>query len=216
MKQTLSDRCIFSVLVLLITLLPVQLVLAASPAEVTTLEAESKKSVVADDPGMDSSEEVPVLDDSSKIVKDEPGTTPVEETHLSTGAKVGIGVGAVALVGGIVALAGGGGGGSSSTSSNNPPTADQLVDAWQANANQPGSGLTYIGTYQLYQGGSLSYSVNISDGEQFAGGGSWSLVDYALTVRTDHGSVYTGSFAPGNITSVDLNSNTGWNLYLTR
>lgn len=219
MKYKKSERVILQILVVLTTIIPVQVTLAESVSKVETIEASAEKVVkVYDNASVIKADgevtaEVPVLEDESKKTKATTLPSPLKKTSLSTGAKVGIGVGAVVLVGGVIALAGGGGGGSSAPAT--PPTADSLVSAWQATANQPGSGLTYTGTYHLYQGGAISYAIYVSDGQQLAGGGSWSIEEYQLTIRTEH-SVYSGSFAPGNISSVDLNSNTGWNLFLTR
>ncbi|BHH84220.1 hypothetical protein [Desulforhopalus sp. 52FAK] len=223
MKYKKSKRVILQILVVLTTIIPVQVALAGSVSTVETIEANAEKVVKVNDnvsvtkADGEVTAEVPMLEDGSKKAKPTTQPIPSKKTSLSTGAKVGIGVGAVVLVGGVVALAGGSGGsGGGSSEPAGPPTADSLVSAWQATANQPGSGLTYTGTYHLYQSGAISYAVYISDGQQFAGGGSWTLEEYRLTIRTDHGSVYSGSFAPGNISSVDLNSNTGWNLFLTR
>lgn len=72
------------------------------------------------------------------------------------------------------------------------------------------------GRYQLFQGGSLAYDLYVSDGEHLTGGGSWSLSEYTLTMHTDHGSTYVGDFEAGKITTVSLNSNSGWGLTLSR
>lgn len=219
MKLKKSARFVLPFLLFAVALSPVQLSLAQTAAEVEILEANSKKIVKTDSEDAVVSEDVPVLDENSKTAKEDETLCGVEKTKLSRTAKVGIGVGAAVLVGGVVALAAGGGGsdgGGSSSSSSQPPTAEHLVDAWQATADQPGSGLTYTGTYQLYNGGAISYAVYISDGQQFSGGGRWTLEGYRLTIRTDHGSVYSGTLEPGNINTVDLNANTGWNLHLAR
>ncbi len=171
-------------------------------------------------------ETVPVVKDveTTETLEAVETVTPVgaeeeDASSLSTPVIIGIGVGAAVLIG--VAVAAGGGGSDSDSNSTvpvqtTPPTSDQLVSSWSADAIQPGSGLTYYGTYQLYQGGSLSYDIYISDGEHFAGGGSWSISEYTLTIYTDHGSRYVGDFAPGNINTVTMNSTTGWGLTLTR
>jgi len=135
-----------------------------------------------------------------------------------------IGLGAAVLVGGAVALGSSGGGGSDGPAtpatppaSPTPPTPDQLVSAWHAEASQVGSGLTYSGTYELFQGGGVAYNLYVSDGEHMVGGGGWRLDGYSLTIHTDHGSVYRGNLQPGNLRSVSLNaSNTGWSVTLTR
>lgn len=148
--------------------------------------------------------------------KQEVSSTKNDESSLSTPKLIGIGVGAAALIGGVAALGGGGGGGDGDVAVQTPPTSDQLVSAWHAEGNQPGSGLTYSGTFQLYQNGGLAYNLYVSDGEHLVGGGSWRLNGYTLYIRTDHGSVYSGNVPSGNVTSLSLNSNTGWNLTLTR
>jgi hypothetical protein len=151
----------------------------------------------------------------------------VESKGMSTPMLIGIGVGVAALAGGAIALGSGGGGsddgGGSATAapaapvvSQTPPTSDMVVSAWNAAASQQGSGLTYTGVYQLFQGGAVGYDILISDGEHLVGGGNWTLNGYTLTIRTDHGSRYVGNFQPGNITSVYLNANTGWSLHLAR
>jgi hypothetical protein len=160
------------------------------------------------------SAEVIVLEDTKK----QP-VPSAEESESSLSIPLMIGIGAAVLVGGGVAIAvgsGGGGGDSTPDVPQTPPTMDQLVAPWHAEGNQPGSGLTYSGTYHLYQGGSLGYDLQVSDGEHLVGGGSWRLDGYTLSLHTDHGSLYRGDFAPGNISTVSLNANTGWNLTLTR
>jgi len=157
---------------------------------------------------------------SEAIVLEETKKQPVpsEESESALSTPLMIGIGAAVLLGGAVALGSSGGGGGDSTPPADPipPTPDQLVAPWHAEGNQPGSGRTYSGTYHLYQGGSLGYDLHISDGDHLVGGGSWRLDGYTLSLHTDHGSLYRGDFVPGNITSVSLNANTGWNLVLTR
>jgi len=185
-------------LVAVLSFLPVQLALAQAAQatnkvdSVTTLKPEvHKKAVEAEETG-----------------------SVEEEFSLSTGTMIAIGAGAVVLVGGAIAL------GTDSSDSPppppTPPTADQLVNPWHAEGNQPGSGLTYTGTYHLYQGGALGYDLYVSNGQRLVGGGAWRIDHYTLSIHTDHGSLYRGDFAPGNLNSVNLNSNTGWNLTLTR
>lgn len=223
MNNKKLTRLLSPILVTLITFLPAQIALCQSATDVEKIEVESSKVIKVDKESTESekhettsSENVPVLKDESKKTAPEPEPPQVKKSSLSTGAIVGISAGAIVLVGAIAALSGGGGGGGESSSSSEPPTAEQLVSAWQATANQPGSGLTYNGTYQLFQGGSIWYDIYVSDGEHLTGNGSWSLVGYQLSIHTNHGSLYQGSFAAGNITSVSLNSNTGWNLNLSR
>jgi hypothetical protein len=169
----------------------------------------------------DEASETVVLKGKGKTV-----VAPPEEVDsgMSTPMMIGIGVGVAALAGGAVALGSSSGGGDDGgaapapavNQTDTPPAADQLVAAWDATANQPGSGLTYTGVYHLYQGGPVGYDILISDGEHLVGGGNWWLQGYTLTIITDHGSRYMGDFQPGNINSVDLNATTGWNLHLAR
>jgi hypothetical protein len=90
------------------------------------------------------------------------------------------------------------------------------VSAWHAAGEQPGSGRTYTGTYHLYDGGSIGYDINISSGEHYVGGGSWSINGYQLQINTDHGSHYGGSFSPGVYTVIRMSANTQWLLTLSR
>jgi len=158
---------------------------------------------------------------AKQIVLEDTKKQPVpaaEESESSLSTPLMIGIGVAVLVGGAVAIGSSGGGGGDSTPAvpQTPPTPDQLVAPWHAEGNQPGSGLTYSGTYHLYQGGGLGYDLRVSDGEHLVGGGSWRLDGYTLSLHTDHGSLYRGDFVPGNISTVSLNANTGWNLTLTR
>ncbi len=207
------------VLLMAIVLLPVQVALCQSTATVEKIEASTTKTIVkpvktdsVDQPA----EQVLVKKESSKKRVVSSPETETTESSLSTGAIIGISTGAVVLVGGAIALLSGGGSSDPPPPPPTPPTADQIVGAWNANASQAGSGLTYTGTYQLYQGGGVAYNIYISDGRHFVGGGSWKNVEYKLYVHTDHGSLYIGDFAPGNINSVTLNASNGWTLTLSR
>ncbi len=195
MKNKKIVPIVVMVLVTLISVLPVQITLCQAAEVAEKVETgKTKESVEPKD----------------TVETDDEEDTP----FFSTGMKIGIGVGAAVLLGGAIALGGDGGGGDSAPPV--PPTADELVSAWHADANQPGSGLTYSGTYHLYQGGGLGYDIYISNGQHLTGGGAWRIEGYNLSVHTDRGSLYRGTFAPGNIISVSLNSNTGWVLTLTR
>ena len=133
---------------------------------------------------------------------------------LSNNMMIGIGAGAAVLLGVAVAVDDGSGG--SDPAPVVPPTAAQLVDAWQAVGDQPGSGRTYTGTYHLYDGGSIGYDLQVSSGEHLVGTGSWRITDYYLEIHTDHGSLYSGQFTPGIYTSIHMNATSQWNLHLTR
>lgn len=114
-------------------------------------------------------------------------------------------------------LEGGSGGGEESTPavSDEPPPATKYVSAWNAAASSV-SGRTYTGVYQLYNGGSHGFTLVISDGERKVGGGRWEVTGYRLTLYNDTGSVYSGEFSPGNITSVTLYTATDSTLELSR
>jgi len=202
MKNTANSRLLMSMLVVTISLLPVQVSLcqaAATPESVPVeLPAEDKKVAVEE------TYNATVLERPLKI-----------KPFMSTGMMIGVGAGAVVLLGGAIAL-GSGGGGDDSSDPVVPPTMDQLVSPWSAVGNQPGSGRSYTGTFHLYSGGSLGYDLNVSSGEHLVGGGSWRINGYQLEVHTDHGSLYSGSFTPGNYSIIQMNANTQWNLTLTR
>ena len=133
---------------------------------------------------------------------------------LSNAMMIGVGTGAVVLLGVAVSMGGDSDGGGSAPVV--PPTADQLVDPWHAEGNQPGSGRTYVGTYHLYSGGVIGYDLQVSTGEHLVGTGSWSINEYLLQIQTDHGSLYSGQFTPGAYTSIDMNATSQWILRLTR
>lgn len=215
MKNKKTVLILLPLLVAALSFLPVQVALAQAAEvtkkadTVTTLKPTLHKKAVKENKPTEPQKPTSAIDNS---VDD---TVVVEEGFsLSTGTMIAIGAGAVVLLGGGIALA--------SDSSDppppppTPPTADQLVSPWHAEGNQPGSGLTYTGTYHLYQGGGLGYDLYVSNGQHLVGGGAWRIDHYTLYLHTDHGSRYTGNFAPGNINSVNLNANTGWNLTLTR
>ncbi len=192
-------------------LLPVQVALCqATEATVVTLPVEGSI-------GIEDTEKKNAVRTSKDAFEETEESADDEESSISTGMWIGIGAGAVIVAGVAIAAGGGGGGGSDdSPDPTIPPTADSLVAAWQVTGRQPGSGLTYSGTYHLYQGGSLGYDLNVSNGQHLAGGGSWRINGYQLQMHTDHGSLYSGSFVPGNYNVIHLNSNTGWDITLTR
>ncbi len=207
-KKTVVSRIFIPLLVALFALLPAQVSLCQA-AETGTVLLPVEGSVAKGD-----TEKKSAVKNSPAPVREQKDAEP-EESPMSTGLIIGIGVGAAALVGIAVAV-GGSSGGDETPVSVGPPTADSLVGAWHGEGNQPGSGLTYTGTYHLYQGGSLGYDLNVSDGEHLIGGGSWRINGYQLDIHTDHGSLYSGSFAPGVTNVVSLNANTGWNLTISR
>lgn len=210
MKNKKTVLIFLPLLVAALSVLPAQVSLAQATEAtkkvdtVTTLKPTEHKKAVTED---ETAEPQKPTSSVNETVAEE------EEFSLSTGTMIAIGAGAAVLLGGAIALA---------TDSSDPPppptppTAEQLVSPWHAEGNQPGSGLTYTGTYHLYQGGGLGYDLYVSNGQHLVGGGAWRIDHYTLYLHTDHGSLYKGEFAPGNITTVNLNSNTGWNLTLTR
>ncbi len=217
MKKRIFVRQALSTAILLTVVLPAQVLLAGTSTDVGNTRTTIKKIQKT------KATKIFVTNTENEKKKEAKTNTPEtgsptiatrkrkEELSSSTLLKIG---GGTAIAAGLIALAAGGGGGGNSKPE--PLTADRFVSAWKANGDQPGSGRTYIGEYHLYSGGAISYAVNISSGEQFAGGGNWSLSGDQLTIRTDHGSIYSGSITPGDYNMVNLNSNTGWNLHLTR
>lgn len=223
-------RLALSIVMMSTAVLPAQIVLAGASTETGSAKTavkeikktEATKVFVT---SADAEEKPPVLNTETDT-KAAAGTTGVhrirkETISSSTLLKIG---GGVAITAGLIALAASGGGGSShgsdngsrTASSSEPPLPDRFVSAWKATGDQPGSGRTYIGEFHLYPGGALSYALSVSNGEQLSGSGNWGLSGYQLTVRTDHGSIYSGYVTPGDYNLVHLNSNTGWNLYLAR
>ena len=169
------------------------------------------------------------VDTSRATVTDNEESSDGDGQPLSKGMMIGIGAGAAVLIGVAIAAGGGGGGGGDTavsvpgttpvavpSSSAAPPIPAQLVAAWHAEGNQPGSGRTYTGTYHLFDGGAIGYDLYVSDGEHLVGGGSWRVNGYQLQIHTDHGSLYSGNFAPGNYSHINMNANSQWNLTLTR
>lgn len=206
-KNTLVLRIFVPLLAAIFAFLPAQISLCQA-AETTTVLLPVEGNVIKGD-----TEKKSAVKKSPAPEQEQKDPEP-EESPMSTGLIIGIGVGAAALVG--VAVAVGGSSGGEPPAPVGPPTADSLVGPWHGEGNQPGSGLTYSGTYHLYQGGSLGYDLNVSDGEHLVGGGSWRINGYRLDVHTDHGSLYSGSFAPGVTNVINMNANTGWNLTLNR
>lgn len=201
-------------LVTVLSFLPVQITLAQATEiteevnTVTILKPTEHKKAVKEDETVE--QQKPKNNVNSSVNKP---VAKEDDFSLSTGTMIAIGAGAVVLLVGGIALATDS---SSDPPPPTPPTADQLVSPWHAEGNQPGSGLTYTGTYHFYQGGGLGYDLYVSNGQHLVGGGRWRIDHYTLSIHTDHGSLYRGEFVPGNIITVNMSSNTGWNLTLTR
>jgi len=210
-------RVLFPLLVTVITLLPVQ-VTSCLAAEVANKSNSGKTSVVESPASTErvvGEKNVPEKTDEQQASK----KSYSDEETLSTGMKIGIGVGIAAVVIGALAIGGssGGGGSSSPPPEPTPPTADNLVSPWNAEGYSPGSGKTYTGTYHLYQGGRLGYDIFRSDGVHLIGSGSWRINGYTLSMNTDHGSRYIGDFTPGNTNTITLvANNSGWVTTLSR
>lgn len=217
MKNPSMSRVLTPMLVAAISLLPVQIPLcqAAAAPESVPVELSVEKNKVAVEKTTGNATVLPKVE--------------TYDSSLSTGTWVGIGAGAVVLLGGAIALGSSGGGDDSNAATTTgtsgdtgggdsvtPPTAGQLVSAWHAAGEQPGSGRTYTGTYHLFDGGSIAYDINISSGEHYVGGGSWSINGYQLRINTDHGSHYGGSFSPGVYTVIHMSADTQWLLTLSR
>ncbi len=210
-KKKIMSRGLVSLLAVLFALLPVQVTLCQA-AESTVVSLPVGGSLADGN-----TEKKKVVRTSKDAFDEAEKSEDDEESSISTGMWIGIGVGAAGLIGVAVAVGGGGGGGGDEPPAPIvPPTAAQIVDAWAAAGNQPGSGRTYTGTYHLYDGGSLGYDLQVSSGEHLVGSGSWRITGYQLDIHTDHGSLYSGSFVPGNINTINMNANTGWNLTLNR
>lgn len=166
-----------------------------------------------------SSDDVKILEATS--VKTSPKGAVVEKTEipkgegglksLSTKTKIGIGVGAAVIVGGVVALAAGGSGGGDSNSG--PPTADEMPGPWHAEGVGHVQNMTYSGTYTFYSGGTHSYSLVFTDNangaqEYLSGGGTWFIRDAYFEMHNQTGSVYTGSFTDKN--NITVTTTNGW------
>lgn len=104
----------------------------------------------------------------------------------------------------------------SSSDANVAPAEAVLLGFWDAAANQPGSGLTYTGIYNVLAGGRIQYDISISNGQHFVGSGSWDINGFKFRIHTDPGSLYVGDFIPGNYQTITMNANTGWNLALRK
>ncbi|MFW2365596.1 MAG: hypothetical protein ACN4GW_04220 [Desulforhopalus sp.] len=206
-------RLVVYVLVICVAGLPLQAfsIMDDSAQSVEGKVVESNEDAIKT---LDSQSKTPVNNEESSEESEvaSAGDSETEQEKMSTMGKVGIAAGAVAVVGVALAL---GGGSSGSSAPPEPPTAEHLVSAWSASASSADS-RSYTGKYHLYNGGALGYDLNLSDGTRKVGGGHWSISGYELTLRNDTGTVYSGTFAPGNTTSITLHTNVGWTLELSR
>jgi len=216
MKWNKLDAEFLMVLLMVILLLPTQIAHCQSNRAVPKIKSDSTKMIVNVDEKALPTDQVIVKNESNKRSVASPEMAETTESSLSTGVIIGISTAAVVLLGGAIAVAVGGGDSSTPAAPPTPPTTEQIVGTWHADASQHGSGRTYTGTYQLYQGGGIGYNIYVSDGRHLVGNGSWQITEYRLSIRTDHGSLYKGDFAPSNITSVTLHSSNGWKLKLSR
>lgn len=155
---------------------------------------------------------------SDATLKQPAPTEPDEKSAegLSTAAKIGIGVGVVAVIGG-AALAFSGG--SDGDSGPKYPTADELVGKWDGRGTAHDGVRRYLGVYDLRTGGVHTYSIVSNDGVHKEGQGTWSIAEgtNTLTIRNGTSSVYVGDFQGENFTTISMTaSNTGWDLVLTK
>ena len=144
------------------------------------------------------------------------GNEEKTEEGFSTAAKIGIGVGVVAVIGGAALALGGSSGGDSGPKY---PTAAELVGKWDGRGTAHAGDRRYLGVYDFYAVGVHTYSIVGNDGVHKEGRGTWSIAEgtNTLTIRNDSGSVYVGDFQGEIFTTISMTaSNTGWDLVLTK
>jgi hypothetical protein len=206
-------------MVLSLLVLPASHVSAATQEikEVKVLEDQKKKGTdqIADiDTNETSGEE------NTGKKEDEQGKVAGEQSQgLSTGAKIGIGVGVVALVGLALVAGGGGSSGSSAPPAPTYPTTDMLLGVWNAQGTRLDGGSSYTGIYTLYNFDVHTYAIAGQDYERRTGGGRWSLAldSYSLTISNDTGSTYKGDFINEDYSTITLTTTDGrWRVVLTR
>lgn len=233
MKQFFSGNWLFlrfcvAVLTVSVVVLPLTPVIsaAAEPKAVSKKveKVDTSKAVVLDDTkktAASNPQEVggekltPEQTNNMSVTKTEniPPKIPVQaqpaqqpEEGLSTLAKVGIGVGAVAVVGGVVALVGGSGGSSSGSSSGGSSslTAAKVVGLYNCSARNDEYGLSFYGVFNFYEVGSFTYDYDVSDGVHEQGTGSWVLEGNRLTTMSDHQSSFIGDFQGGSTSTITM------------
>lgn len=198
---------------LMTTVMAFQPVLAGTAmAEEVVVKAVQQEKAIKAEPDTVVVQEQGVITNEKKRLTAEPQVTKTES--WSTTTKVGIAVGAAAVVG-IAIAAGGGSSSSGDSASTEPPTSDQLVGAWTASASSVESH-SYTGTYQLYANSAESYDLLMNSGYRKTGGGRWVIDGYRLSLYNDTGTVYSGEFTPGNYNEITLGTTVGWTLHLTR
>lgn len=149
-------------------------------------------------------------------------TEPAEEDEegLPTIAKVGIGVGAAAVVGIAVALVAGGSKEESGPTGPTLPTSEILVGRWNGRGTSHEDNRTYSGVYDLYTIGSHNYDIYVTgDDVRKQGHGTWTLVagTNTLQLENDTGSVYVGDFQNEDFTTISMTTTNGnWGLVLTK
>ncbi|MBU1567580.1 MAG: hypothetical protein KJ630_18385 [Proteobacteria bacterium] len=232
---------ILTISVVVLPLAPVACAAAKPPAVSDTLTKEEKgkpaqlndhKKVAATNPqddtasgeneGIKGGEKLTPEHKNSTIAKNSDKLTnknPPEETEegMPTLTKVGIGIGAAAVVGGVLLLAGGGVDGGKSGP--RYPTAAELVGPWSAQAKNDEYHLTYFGVYNLYAIGFHTYDIYGSGGDHKQGTGTWSIGEKTntLTLNNDSGSTYVGDFQNENFTTISMNHTVlKWELVLTK
>jgi cell wall-associated NlpC family hydrolase len=144
-----------------------------------------------------------------------PETAPPEtEEGLSTLAKVGIGAGVVAVVGGIALAAGG-----SSDSGPRYPEVDDIVGKWSAVGITPHYDSSYRGAYLFSADGTHIYDIVNNDGTRKRGTGTWHLTEKSnnFVVHNDHGTTYIGDFQEEIFTTIKMTGVGGvWEVTLTK
>ena len=137
------------------------------------------------------------------------------EEGLPTIAKIGIGVGAAAVVGIALAMSGG-----SKDSGPKMPTPEILIGKWNGQGTSYEDNRTYYGVYDLYAIGNHTYDIYVTgDDVHKLGHGSWTLIEgtNTLQLENDTGSVYVGDFQNEDFTTITMTTTNGnWGLVLTK
>ena len=206
---------IFS-LVLSITALPL--------APSLSLAAETKDTVEA--VTVEKSPDVPVQPEEHKSESEKVSASDQKKDEqaddgkdrkegMSTLTKVGIGVGAVAVIG-LAALAVSGGSGDSGPT---PPTQEQILGVWDVVGTSQIDEHTYYGSYNFYQIGSHTFDIMTSYAGRKTGRGNWRIDEgtYTFHIVNDTGSHYVGEFTPDNYTTITVRTVDGrWSSTLTK
>ncbi len=139
---------------------------------------------------------------------------PETEEGLSTLAKVGIGVGVVAVIGGIALAVGG-----SSDSGPRYPQVVDIVGKWSAVGVTPDADRSYQGLYLFSADGTHIYDIITNVGTRKRGTGTWHLTENSnnFVVHNDHGTTYIGDFQEEKFTTIKMTGFGGiWEVTLTK